>query len=172
MSWQENAAAAAESHLANLTEGLERDTEQRRTALERGVVRLVGKATAGDSKPPAVRTDLPQTRGPWLLVELPDDGTSDWLVAVGMPTRHDAPADLHAWVRERGPDRWAYGAKVETLTDLGLVLSDGCQGDYPPDAELSDQDPSTGDMLLQVLEGIVRDVVHDVINGQLGSGPP
>lgn len=80
--------------------------------------------------------------------------------------------EVHAWLRlapmvpnER--PRWIDRGRVETLADLGRALDPTVTDVQAPGEE---PEQSVGDMLLTVLQGLVREVVHQEFDGRLGSG--
>lgn len=168
MSWSSDASATWEAHLSHLQDGLERDADQRRTLVVRKV-RTILPSVSPDRLHAAVvlSAELHQATLPWLLVELPAE-LDDCVVALGLEAAGEGQ-QLHAWMRDGETPGWLYCGEVDTLADLGRVLSDRYQGDAPPDAAYTtERTDTTADLLYRVLHALVRDVVGEVLDDRAG----
>lgn len=73
--------------------------------------------------------------------------------------------EVHAWCRNATHQPWRDFGRVETLADLGLILL----GETRPVTDERAQ-ATEGDLLLQVLTALVRDVVADALDERRGGG--
>lgn len=170
MSWRDDALRAWSDHQAAEQEA----AEQAAAATVEYLLRFAdtlhvrpSNGTARYGEPP------PEVHGEVVVMRLVTEPTEP---LVELRTTVDAAARpaVHAWIGrvwDRNPPVWQDRGVVETRADLGRAL-DLQWKPADPTAEAPTREESTGDMLETILRAIVREVVHEEIDGRLGSGPP
>lgn len=163
MSWAEAAREAARVHA---------EVElAAQAALARPVMEYLARFAVSlglevDAKPKVVQGGLVTLALPSVAARK-DWGPQPWRLSCAVTHEQRPAVQAEVWGEGvSGQRKWISRGQVETLVDLGRALDP----DWHPEDDEPDAEQGVGDMLATVLEAIVREVVHDVIDGRLGDG--
>lgn len=167
MTWQEQARAAARAHQEREQEAAEARAARTVEYVEKLRDRLGVRPTAGTAR---LGEPAPQVVHDEVRLRLANERDSrDHTIELRATVTDGALPVVHAWLQPAGVANWYDRGPVETLADLGLALDPTWEPDPTKPVE---PEASVGDQLLTIVQALVRDVVHDVLDGTLGDGPP